>query len=152
MQVKVDAQAVKQLRQMSGAGMMDAKKALLQAGGDVDKALETLRKKGLASADKKAGRLASEGAIGAYIHAGSRWARPVAHASASSRPALPVRVACAVPSNHQIPALAAFVLTPGSNRAPALGPRHLYPHRADRLCLCALPAQAHMPSKTRHPL
>ena len=71
-QVKVDAQAVKKLRQMSGAGMMDAKKALLQTGGDVDKALEHLRKKGLASADKKAGRLASEGAIGAYIHAGSR--------------------------------------------------------------------------------
>ena len=73
-QVKVNAQAVKQLRQMSGAGMMDAKKALLQTGGDVDKALEHLRKKGLASADKKAGRLASEGAIGAYIHAGSRFA------------------------------------------------------------------------------
>ena len=64
---------MKQLRQVSGAGMMDAKKALLQTGGDVDKALEHLRKKGLASADKKAGRLASEGAIGAYIHAGSRY-------------------------------------------------------------------------------
>ncbi len=74
--MKVDAQAVKQLRQMSGAGMMDAKKALQQTGGDVDKALESLRKKGLASADKKAGRLASEGAIGAYIHAGSRCAAP----------------------------------------------------------------------------
>ena len=68
----MDAQAVKKLRQMSGAGMMDAKKALMQTGGDVDKALDALRKKGLASADKKAGRLASEGAIGAYIHAGSR--------------------------------------------------------------------------------
>ena len=73
MQVKIDAKAVKQLRQASGAGMMDAKKALIETGGDVDKAMEYLRKKGLASADKKAGRLASEGAIGAYIHAGSRW-------------------------------------------------------------------------------
>ena len=72
-QVKIDAKAVKQLRQASGAGMMDAKKALIETGGDVDKAMEFLRKKGLASADKKAGRLASEGAIGAYIHAGSRW-------------------------------------------------------------------------------
>ena len=71
-QVKIDAKAVKQLRQASGAGMMDAKKALIETGGDVDKAMEYLRKKGLASADKKAGRLASEGAIGAYIHAGSR--------------------------------------------------------------------------------
>ena len=71
-QVKIDAKAVKQLRQASGAGMMDAKKALIETGGDVDKAMEFLRKKGLASADKKAGRLASEGAIGAYIHAGSR--------------------------------------------------------------------------------
>lgn len=72
-QIKVDAKAVKQLRQSSGAGMMDAKKALLQTGGDVDKAMEYLRKKGLASADKKSGRLASEGAVGAYIHAGSRY-------------------------------------------------------------------------------
>ena len=71
-QVKIDAKAVKQLRQASGAGMMDAKKALIETGGNVDKAMEFLRKKGLASADKKAGRLASEGAIGAYIHAGSR--------------------------------------------------------------------------------
>ena len=71
-QVKIDAKAVKQLRQASGAGMMDAKKALIETRGDVDKAMEYLRKKGLASADKKAGRLASEGAIGAYIHAGSR--------------------------------------------------------------------------------
>ena len=70
--MKIDAKAVKELRQKSGAGMMDAKKALLQCGGDVDEAMDYLRKKGLASADKKAGRLASEGAIGAYIHAGSR--------------------------------------------------------------------------------
>ena len=77
---------MKQLRQVSGAGMMDAKKALLEMGGDLDKALDFLRKKGLASADKKAGRLASEGAIGAYIHAGSRWATPSSPAHAS-RPA-----------------------------------------------------------------
>ncbi|KAK9914903.1 hypothetical protein WJX75_002062 [Coccomyxa subellipsoidea] len=71
-EVKVDAKAVKALRQATGAGMMDAKKALMQCGGDIDKATEFLRKKGLASADKKAGRVAAEGAIGAYIHAGSR--------------------------------------------------------------------------------
>jgi elongation factor Ts len=73
-QVKIDAKAVKALREATGAGMMDAKKALQQSGGDVEKATEYLRKKGLASADKKAGRIAAEGAIGAYIHAGSRHA------------------------------------------------------------------------------
>ena len=72
--VKVDAKAAKRLREATGAGMMDAKKALMETGNDFDKAVEYLRKKGLASADKKSGRLASEGAIGAYIHAGSRWA------------------------------------------------------------------------------
>ncbi|EIE22442.1 hypothetical protein COCSUDRAFT_37065 [Coccomyxa subellipsoidea C-169] len=71
-EVKVDAKSVKALRQATGAGMMDAKKALMQCGGDIDKATEFLRKKGLASADKKAGRVAAEGAVGAYIHAGSR--------------------------------------------------------------------------------
>ncbi len=65
---------MKALRQATGAGMMDAKKALMQCGGDIDKATEFLRKKGLASADKKAGRVAAEGAVGAYIHAGSRYA------------------------------------------------------------------------------
>ena len=72
--MKVDAKAVKALRQATGAGMMDAKKALITSGGDIAKATEFLRKKGLASADKKAGRVAAEGAVGAYIHAGSRSA------------------------------------------------------------------------------
>jgi elongation factor Ts len=70
--VKVDAKAVKALRDKTGAGMMDAKKALLESDGNVDKAVEYLRKKGLASADKKAGRVAAEGLIASYIHAGSR--------------------------------------------------------------------------------
>ena len=73
--VKVDAKAAKALREATGAGMMDAKKALGETGNDFDRAVEYLRKKGLASADKKSGRLASEGAVGAYIHAGSRSAR-----------------------------------------------------------------------------
>ena len=75
--VKVDAKAAKALREATGAGMMDAKKALAENDNNFDKAVEYLRKKGLASADKKSGRLASEGAVGAYIHAGSRSARLV---------------------------------------------------------------------------
>lgn len=63
---------VKALREKSGAGMMDCKKALGESGGDVDAAAELLRKKGLAQAGKKAGRTASDGAIGAYIHLGSQ--------------------------------------------------------------------------------
>ena len=70
--VSVSAAAVKELREASGAGMMDCKKALAENGGDLEAAKEYLRKKGLASADKKAGRVAAEGAVGAYIHAGSR--------------------------------------------------------------------------------
>ena len=69
---QVSAKLVKQLRDKSGAGMMDCKKALAQSGGDFDAAAETLRKKGLASADKKAGRVAAEGAVASYIHAGAR--------------------------------------------------------------------------------
>ena len=69
--VAVSAAVVKTLREKSGAGMMDCKKALAECGGDVDAAAEYLRKKGLASADKKASRAATEGAIGSYIHAGS---------------------------------------------------------------------------------
>ena len=65
---------MKQLRESSGAGMMDCKKALATNDNNLEKATEFLRKKGLASADKKAGRVASEGAIGAYVHAGSKWA------------------------------------------------------------------------------
>ena len=68
----ISAAMVKELREMTGAGMMDCKKALAAEGGDVQKASEFLRKKGLASADKKAGRVASEGLVVSYIHAGSR--------------------------------------------------------------------------------
>lgn len=59
---------VKQLREETGAGMMDCKKALAETGGDIAKAQEYLRKKGLASADKKASRVTAEGRIGSYIH------------------------------------------------------------------------------------
>lgn len=59
---------MKQLREETGAGMMDCKKALSEAGGDIVKAQEYLRKKGLASADKKASRTTAEGRIGSYIH------------------------------------------------------------------------------------
>mmetsp|Transcript_1219 Transcript_1219/g.3018 ORF Transcript_1219/g.3018 Transcript_1219/m.3018 type:complete len:248 (-) Transcript_1219:357-1100(-) len=72
MQATVDAKTVKTLRDMTGAGMMDCKKALLEHDGDMDKATEMLRQKGLASADKKAGRAAKEGIIETYIHTGSK--------------------------------------------------------------------------------
>ncbi len=71
---QISPKLVKQLRDKLGAGMMDCKKALAQSGGDFDAAVEYLRKKGLASADKKASRVAAEGAIASYIHAGSRCA------------------------------------------------------------------------------
>ena len=59
---------------MSAAGMMDCKKALAECNGDMQQASEFLRKKGLASAGKKAGRIAAEGVIASYIHAGNRCA------------------------------------------------------------------------------
>jgi elongation factor Ts len=59
---------VKQLREDTGAGMMDCKKALSETGGDIVKAQEFLRKKGLASAEKKASRATAEGRIGSYFH------------------------------------------------------------------------------------
>ena len=68
----ISAKAVKELRDQSGAGMMDCKKALTECNGDMEEAVVWLRKKGMASADKKASRIAAEGAIGAYIHGGSR--------------------------------------------------------------------------------
>ena len=77
--VQVDAKLVKQLRDSSGAGMMDCKKALANNDNNLEKATEFLRKKGLASADKKAGRMASEGAIASYVHAGSKYAFIFAH-------------------------------------------------------------------------
>lgn len=68
----ISAQAVKELRERTGAGMMDCKKALAENNGDMAKAVEWLRQKGLASAGKKAGRVAAEGLIGSYIHTGGR--------------------------------------------------------------------------------
>lgn len=66
--VAISAALVKQLREETGAGMMDCKKALAESGGDLEKAQEYLRKKGLSSADKKSSRLAAEGRISSYIH------------------------------------------------------------------------------------
>ncbi|HHV77164.1 MAG TPA: translation elongation factor Ts [Syntrophothermus lipocalidus] len=63
---------VKELRERTGCGMMDCKNALVEAGGDLEKAIEVLRSKGLAKAAKKAGRVASEGLVEAYIHLGGR--------------------------------------------------------------------------------
>ncbi len=68
----ITAQMVKSLREKSGAGMMDCKKALQENEGSEDKAMEWLRKKGLADVGKKAGRVAAEGAVGSYIHAGGK--------------------------------------------------------------------------------
>ena len=68
----ITAKLVKDLRDKTGAGMMDCKKALNETSGNVEKALEWLRKKGIASAEKKSGRVAAEGSIGSYIHTGSR--------------------------------------------------------------------------------
>lgn len=66
----INAQQVKELREKTGAGMMDCKNALTESDGDVEKAIVLLRKKGLATAQKKAGRVAAEGMIGHYIHGG----------------------------------------------------------------------------------
>ena len=68
----VSASDVKTLRERSGAGMMDCKKALQEANGDMEKASELLREKGLAAAVKKAGRIAAEGIVGSYIHMGGK--------------------------------------------------------------------------------
>ena len=65
---EINAAMVKQLREKTGAGMMDCKKALLEVKGDIDKALEFLRKKGLATAQKRAGRAMTEGMVQSYIH------------------------------------------------------------------------------------
>src|SRR5438046_199446 len=68
----IDAGLVKQLRDITGAGMMDCKRALQESSGDLSKAQEILRTKGLASAQKRAGRRASEGLVDAYIHGDGR--------------------------------------------------------------------------------
>ncbi len=69
---EVNANIVKELREKTGAGVMDCKKALAENAGDLDKAILWLRQKGIAAAAKRAGRVASEGSIGSYIHAGGK--------------------------------------------------------------------------------
>ena len=69
---EVTSAMVKELREKTGAGMMDCKKALVENGGDLEKAGTWLREKGLASAGKKAGRSATEGLVGSYIHMGGK--------------------------------------------------------------------------------
>lgn len=68
----ISAKMVKELREKTGAGMMDCKKALSDAGGNMDKAVEFLRKKGIAKAEKKASREVKDGLVEAYIHAGGK--------------------------------------------------------------------------------
>src|SRR5438034_3012601 len=63
---------VKELREKTGAGILDCQKALVESGNDIEKAIEHLRQKGLAAAQKKAGRETNEGTVAAYIHPGSR--------------------------------------------------------------------------------
>lgn len=68
----ITAELVKQLRERTGAGMMDCKKALTETDGNIEKAIEFLREKGLAAAAKKAGRIAAEGLVESYIHGNGR--------------------------------------------------------------------------------
>ena len=70
--MNITAEMVRKLREETGAGMMECKSALVEAAGDFEKARDILRKKGLASAAKKAGRATSEGLVGSYIHPGSK--------------------------------------------------------------------------------
>ena len=70
--MQITPQLVKELRERTGAGMMDCKRALVETEGDLDKAIEVLRKHGMATAAKKAGRVAAEGVVGSYIHAGGK--------------------------------------------------------------------------------
>lgn len=72
MSSNISAKLVKELREKTGAGMMDCKKALEEAGGDLDEATKALRTKGLADAAKRSGRAANEGIIDSYIHAGGK--------------------------------------------------------------------------------
>jgi elongation factor Ts len=69
---EVSAKLVKELRDKTGAGMMDCKKALIETDGDMEKAMEWLRQKGITSAEKKAGKTTAEGLVGSYIHTGGR--------------------------------------------------------------------------------
>ncbi|MCT7948689.1 translation elongation factor Ts [Ancylothrix sp. C2] len=69
---EISAKLVKELRDKTSVGMMDCKKALQETNGDIDKAIEWLRQKGIAGADKKSGRVAAEGLVDSYIHTGGR--------------------------------------------------------------------------------
>ena len=69
---EITASGVKSLREKTGAGMLECKNALTEAGGNEEQAIEILRKRGLASAKKKEGRIAAEGAVGSYIHMGGK--------------------------------------------------------------------------------
>lgn len=69
---EITMSAIKELREKTGAGMMDCKSALTEANGNETEAIEILRKKGMATAGKKAGRVAAEGAVGSYIHMGGK--------------------------------------------------------------------------------
>ena len=69
---EITAAAVKQLREKTGAGMMECKNALIEAGGNEEQAIDILRKRGLASAKKREGRIAAEGIVGSYIHMGGK--------------------------------------------------------------------------------
>lgn len=70
--MEISASSVKDLRERTGAGIMDCKKALKETEGDIDKAVDFLRKKGMSAASKKADRVASEGLVGSYLHAGGK--------------------------------------------------------------------------------
>jgi elongation factor Ts len=70
--MSISAAQVKELRERTGAGMMDCKKALVETEGDLEKAIDFLREKGLAAAAKKSGRIAAEGVVESYIHAGGK--------------------------------------------------------------------------------
>jgi len=70
--MEISIESVKDLRQRTGAGVVDCKTALQEAGGDVDAAIDYLRRKGLATAAKKAGRIATDGLVSSYIHAGGK--------------------------------------------------------------------------------
>ncbi|HSB07291.1 MAG TPA: translation elongation factor Ts [Thermodesulfobacteriota bacterium] len=70
--MEISMEFIKDLRQRTGAGVVDCKVALQEANGDIDKAIEYLRRKGLATAAKKAGRIATEGLVSSYIHAGGK--------------------------------------------------------------------------------
>jgi elongation factor Ts len=72
--MEITPQLVKELREKTGAGMMDCKKALETAGGDMDKAVQVLREKGLSAAAKRSGREAKEGSIFSYVHQGAKLA------------------------------------------------------------------------------